>query len=161
MKCGTIGSTVLAFCATRCMLLQCGSERCSLVTVALLGRFLPRLGPLPQGERPFFLSDMPHAAASRKTNNAFSCAFFGSNFFLERNVCRQRFAFSTSGPCVVVVRLAERSGSTLIPPRRPDTGAILRAEFPRDDRRASRTRPRAFQTWPRAGSGVHPCTAPG
>jgi hypothetical protein len=27
----------------------------SRVTVALLGRFLPRLGPLPQGERPFFI----------------------------------------------------------------------------------------------------------
>src|ERR1700678_2733270 len=38
------------------MLLQCGSERFPFVTVALLGRFLPRLGPLPQGERPFFLS---------------------------------------------------------------------------------------------------------
>jgi hypothetical protein len=38
------------------MLLQCGSERVSPVTVALLGRFLPRLGPLPQGERPFFLT---------------------------------------------------------------------------------------------------------
>src|SRR5579862_433300 len=36
------------------MLLQCGSERLSRATVALLGRFLPRLGPLPQGERPFF-----------------------------------------------------------------------------------------------------------
>jgi hypothetical protein len=42
------------------MLLQCGSERVSPVTVALLGRFLPRLGPLPQGERPFFLT--VHAA---------------------------------------------------------------------------------------------------
>src|SRR5262249_19961453 len=37
------------------MLLQCGSERLSPAAVALLGRFLPRLGPLPQGERPFFL----------------------------------------------------------------------------------------------------------
>src|SRR6516164_1095410 len=45
----------LEFCAPQCMLLQCGSERVSPVTVALLGRFLPRLGPLPQGERPFFL----------------------------------------------------------------------------------------------------------
>jgi hypothetical protein len=36
------------------MLLQCGNERLSPVTVALLGRFLPRLGPLPNGERPFF-----------------------------------------------------------------------------------------------------------
>src|SRR5205807_9714599 len=46
--------TSLEFCAARCMLLQCGSERFSPVTVALPGRFLPRLGPLPQGERPFF-----------------------------------------------------------------------------------------------------------
>ncbi len=46
----------LEFCAAQCMLLQCGSERVSPVTVALLGRFLPRLGPLPQGERPFFLT---------------------------------------------------------------------------------------------------------
>ena len=48
--------TSLEFCAAQCMLLQCGSERVSPVTVALLGRFLPRLGPLPQGERPFFLT---------------------------------------------------------------------------------------------------------
>jgi hypothetical protein len=41
------------------MLLQCGNERVSPVTVALLGRFLPRLGPLPQGERPFFLRFLP------------------------------------------------------------------------------------------------------
>src|SRR6516165_11957113 len=46
----------LEFCAAQGMLLQCGNERVSPVTVALLGRFLPRLGPLPQGERPFFLS---------------------------------------------------------------------------------------------------------
>jgi hypothetical protein len=46
--------TRLEFCAAQCMLLQCGSGRFSHVTVALLGRFLPRLGPLPQGERPFF-----------------------------------------------------------------------------------------------------------
>ena len=46
----------LEFCAAQCMLLQCGSERISPVTVALLGRFLPRLGPLPQGGRPFFLN---------------------------------------------------------------------------------------------------------
>jgi hypothetical protein len=45
----------LEFCAAQCMLLQCGSERLSPAAVALLGRFLPRLGPLPQGERPFFL----------------------------------------------------------------------------------------------------------
>src|ERR1700722_20215364 len=45
-------STALAFCATRCILLQCGSGRFPRATVALLGRFLPRLGPLPQGERP-------------------------------------------------------------------------------------------------------------
>src|ERR1700733_538008 len=45
-------STGLAFCAARCILLQCGSERFPRATVALLGRFLPRLGPLPQGERP-------------------------------------------------------------------------------------------------------------
>ena len=38
--------TVLAFCAARCMLLQCGSGGLSPLTVALLGRFLPRLGPL-------------------------------------------------------------------------------------------------------------------
>jgi hypothetical protein len=31
----------LDFCASRCNLLQCGSD-----TAALLGRFLPRLGPL-------------------------------------------------------------------------------------------------------------------
>ena len=48
------GTTSLEFCAAQCMLLQCGSEGLSPVTVALLGRFLPRLGPLPQGERPFF-----------------------------------------------------------------------------------------------------------
>src|SRR6516162_11014505 len=46
----------LEFCAAQGMLLQCGNERVSPVTVALLGRFLPRLGPLPQGGRPFFLN---------------------------------------------------------------------------------------------------------
>jgi hypothetical protein len=43
------------------MLLQCGNERLSRVTVALLGRFLPRLGPLPQGERPFFFAEIAFA----------------------------------------------------------------------------------------------------
>jgi hypothetical protein len=39
----------LAFCAMRCNLLQCGSD-----TAALLGRFLPRLGPLASASGPFF-----------------------------------------------------------------------------------------------------------
>src|ERR1700689_2322392 len=45
-KGGPNRSVGLAFCAARCMLLQCGSERFPRVTAALLGRFLPRLGPL-------------------------------------------------------------------------------------------------------------------
>src|SRR5215469_15113877 len=49
----------LEFCAAQCMLLQCGSERVSRATVALLGRFLPRLGPLPRGGRPFFMAVGP------------------------------------------------------------------------------------------------------
>src|SRR5690242_8138205 len=53
----TVGARLISLeiCAAQCMLLQCGNERISPVAVALLGRFLPRLGPLPQGERPFFL----------------------------------------------------------------------------------------------------------
>src|SRR5215470_10126709 len=56
------GQFDLEICAPQCMLLQCGSGRLSHATVALLGRFLPRLGPLPQGERPFFFD---HSAAAR------------------------------------------------------------------------------------------------
>src|ERR1039457_6663300 len=41
--------TAIDFCASRCRLLQCGSD-----TVALLGRFLPRLGPLANASGPFF-----------------------------------------------------------------------------------------------------------
>jgi hypothetical protein len=40
----------LDFCAPQCNLLQCGSD-----TAALLGRFLPRLGPLATASGPFFL----------------------------------------------------------------------------------------------------------
>jgi hypothetical protein len=46
----------LAFAALQFILLQCGSKSFAPVTVALLGRFLPRLGPLAIGERPFFYS---------------------------------------------------------------------------------------------------------
>jgi hypothetical protein len=44
------GAIRLAFCAPRCKLLQCGSD-----TAALLGRFLPRLGPLATASGPFFV----------------------------------------------------------------------------------------------------------
>jgi hypothetical protein len=49
----------------------CGAvaRESSLNTVALLGRFLPRLGPLPQGERPFFFSGP--FGRSRKVSGAF------------------------------------------------------------------------------------------
>src|SRR6185437_11528529 len=57
----------LAFFAPRCILLQCGSERFPPVTVALLGRFLPRLGPLQQCERPFFFAAADEAAPARFT----------------------------------------------------------------------------------------------
>jgi hypothetical protein len=46
----------LDFVALQSMLLQCGSGSIADVTVALLGRFLPRLGPLAIGERPFFMA---------------------------------------------------------------------------------------------------------
>ena len=50
----------LAFCASRCIFLQCGS---ACATAALLGRFLPRLGPLAIAGGPFSLSG--HAAVIR------------------------------------------------------------------------------------------------
>jgi hypothetical protein len=53
----------LASAAPQSILLQCGSESLSRAIVALLGRFLPRLGPLAIGERPFFLSRGYSAAA--------------------------------------------------------------------------------------------------
>src|ERR1700722_937713 len=55
----------------------------SLNTVALLGRFLPRLGPLPQGERPFFFSR--RFGRSRKVSGAFllSSTFFISACFMS------------------------------------------------------------------------------
>src|SRR3569833_2180354 len=46
-----LGRSGLDFCASRCSLLQCGSD-----TAALLGRFLPRLGPLATRKRPLFLA---------------------------------------------------------------------------------------------------------
>ena len=51
-----------------------------LNTVALLGRFLPRLGPLPQGERPFFLGG--RFGRSRKVSGAFLLAahFLSAHF---------------------------------------------------------------------------------
>src|SRR5215831_6166209 len=58
-KIAYVGSIGLEFCAAQCMLLRCGSGRVSPATVALLGRFLPRLGPLPQGGRPFFMAGRP------------------------------------------------------------------------------------------------------
>src|SRR5438105_15090458 len=50
----SIGLTFpLAFCALRRILLRCGS----VATAALLGRFLPRLGPPAQAGSPFFRED--------------------------------------------------------------------------------------------------------
>src|SRR5664279_5452414 len=43
------GLLTLDFCASRCSLLQCGSD-----TAALLGRFLPRLRPLANASGLFF-----------------------------------------------------------------------------------------------------------
>src|SRR5262249_56996439 len=59
---GWPGQFDLEICAPQCMLLQCGSGRLSHATVALLGRFLPRLGPLPKGERPFFFRSLGGSA---------------------------------------------------------------------------------------------------
>src|ERR1700733_4389624 len=61
-------SAGLAFCAARCMLLQCGSERFPRVTAALLGRFLPRLGPLAMRAALFLsleLGQVAYSAAAR------------------------------------------------------------------------------------------------
>jgi hypothetical protein len=118
----------------------------SLDTVALLGRFLPRLGPLPQGERPFFFSG--RFGCSRKVSGAFllsSSTFFISAFFIS-TARRRRTASVLSKP----IRL---------PP--PDRGAILPAEFPRAGRQESRIQQRAARTMPPAGSGARPYTAPG
>ena len=62
----------------------------SLDTVALLGRFLPRLGPLPQGERPSFFSGRFFFSGlfgrSRKVSGAF---LLGSTFFISTNFYQQ------------------------------------------------------------------------
>ena len=115
----------------------------SLNTVALLGRFLPRLGPLPQGERPFFFSR--RFGRSRKVSGAFllSSTFFISACFMSTVVAVRRC-------CLTPIRL---------PP--PDRGAILPAEFPRAGRQESRIQQRAARTMPPAGSGARPYTAPG
>src|ERR1700733_11687416 len=67
-KGGSNRSAGLVFCAARCMLLQCGSERFPRVTAALLGRFLPRLGPLAMRAALFLsleLGQVAYSAAAR------------------------------------------------------------------------------------------------
>jgi len=118
----------------------------SLDTVALLGRFLPRLGPLPQGERPFFFSG--RFGCSRKVSGAFllsSSTFFISAFFIS--TARRR---RTAPTLYRTIRL-----------RPPDRGVVPRAEFPRADRLESRIRRQAARRMSPAGSAAHPYTAPG
>jgi hypothetical protein len=88
-------STALAFCATRCILLQCGSGRFPRATVALLGRFLPRLGPLPQGERPL----------------SFDLRFLARGGFRRSYSAAARYGRNSSS--VIVARRSESSSNSL------------------------------------------------
>src|SRR5262249_31381040 len=60
---GEIGQQHLRFVRRGVCCCSAVARESSFVTVALLGRFLPRLGPLPQGERPLSFSARVSAAA--------------------------------------------------------------------------------------------------
>src|SRR5262249_16608423 len=60
---GEIGQQHLRFVRRGVCCCSAVARESSLVTVALLGRFLPRLGPLPQGERSFSFSARVSSAA--------------------------------------------------------------------------------------------------
>jgi hypothetical protein len=79
---GEIGQQHLRFVRRGVCCCSAVARESSLATVALLGRFLPRLGPLPQGERPLSFSVRVSSAA---------------HFFIHATQCL-RVALSCSPP---------------------------------------------------------------
>src|SRR5581483_2207452 len=134
-------SSALDFCASRCNLLQCGSD-----TAALLGRFLPRLGPLSGAALFFstsafrFLFTSPWGEAARHS---------ASNTRLDPLGARR--PSRSRGGC---------KGGHFTPPP-PGRAAAPPAGSRRGGAPASPGRPPGGRNCASARSGAHPCKAHG
>src|SRR5579883_3045188 len=113
------------------------------VTAALLGRFLPRLGPLATASGPFFC-----ASLFRR------CLFGLGAVILRADLCDLIFAVAVEGSAPTPPRLGGRMAMLIR--LQPGKAAALAPGSRQSHRRGFRDRPRRLETKRNARSGAHP-----
>ena|ERR1700761_3612602 len=150
-------------CKNPCVLCSAAAYCCGAVApraiAALLGRFLPRLGPLVHSSGPFFFwASFRHSGASK----ARPLGALAQLIILTPRICDQHSNADTGATNSGSTRTrVSRSDETGFTPPRPGTGRGRRAEPPRAHRPARQNPWPPVRSGARAPGGVHPYRSPG